>query len=77
MNPDEDILAPGYNQTWYLYIITQNFPLICANIFIILLVLQLDFYHLQCKISVPTQSYHDNDTNDKASSQKITLDSSV
>ena len=77
MNPDEDILAPGYNQTWYLYIITPNFPVICANIVIILLVLQLDFCHLPWKISVPTQSYHDNDTNDETSSQKITLDSSV
>ena len=72
MNPDEGILAPGYSQARYTTI-TQVFPVTCANKFIILPVLELDSYHLQWKLSVPTQSYHINDIEDKVPSHTKTL----
>ena len=63
--------------TW-IQPLLPDFPVTCADKVIILLVLELDFCHLKWKLFAPTQSYHSNDTDDKASShKKITPDSSV
>ena len=69
MDPDEVMEHLGMT-TPDIGPLLPDFPVAWANNCVIFLVFTLDFCHLQWKLFAPTQSYHNNDTNDKAPSHK-------